>query len=1124
MARQNIFLERLNNYTIDSIGAYTQEVRNFLDVRLGGVYTYCNDYRLSNMMNNPQKARYNMVGSSAGGDFVGEKYSIDNDVEFERKYLDEVGGLQGFTHDAGFNETINTEVQRNMEQAVTDKVYKIRERQNLYGDLGEDYYVTDYPEGLSGVRDNDILNTDLDRLKSSYSGEHYKGTLPQRNNEDVRQEIIKQRINAPYPSKYLGDTFSDIGVSKNIFDENYSTDESSLMAYGESIDTPTFSVNDTGTVTISKVNPNSKTYNLYDEDGKFIKGRNENVGTYNTIGLLIDGSEKEIEKSTLLNRTNKFFQEGKISSLINRFHTSDDYYGKEKSLTQSAGDSKYGMSRGRNLTKVGNATTHDGYDNPYCRVWTSHYQYSKIQNLIRHNGFDKERDRFGEGVLRPNDGIDRLSRFSSLQKNGFPRIVPKKDNPEEVKKCMFSIENLAWKDIIREAKVDAKNNKFGRVLSKEQIGPNGGRIMWFPPYNLKFNENVSINWNSNNFIGRGEPIYTYTNTERSGTLSFTILVDHPSVVDSWAYGRKVTYDNEQTLLRFFAGCDDGGSNAELGVKEMPIKKTVNTTVSKIVEKPLEKEPSVDAKPDNEIPDVQLKYFVFFPNNFTGMDYAKTGDVKTPLNYLLSGKNHGVNGYEIKVNGSETDGLRGCINSETIKGGQMKGGGEATWHYEVDKMTVTEALLPTNYEDKSSFGLNNSSGFRDLIKKDNIQNTLHVTPDEVDKTFTLQDLVKTNFRDLKTFFTNKTGNVQDDEFEITCFVKGYASDPGKKNMGEEGLAKRRAKFLKKYLESLNFTEEEKISVVDSGVIGVPKGNRDISSIEHKIGRCAEVVVKLIRKNNTPNVDKTADGLTLSVENREQAEVKTEITNEQSITTEVITETEYAHYDDEYRYFKEINDGNDLVKRNLIEKVQYFDPAFHSITPEGFNARLTFLHQCTRQGPTVSASDMEGRTPMGAGNLSFGRPPVCVLRVGDFYFTKIIIDSFSIDYDTGGGIQWDLNPEGIGIQPMMANITLGIKFLGGSDLSGPIARLQNAVSYNFFANASAYDRRADYREGWITQNKDEAQTWSPILVNQTVDHEGNVIDKEHPESVSTRHKPYSTYTNSVDNKPQNTEKTE
>jgi hypothetical protein len=83
----------------------------------------------------------------------------------------------------------------------------------------------------------------------------------------------------------------------------------------------------------------------------------------------------------------------------------------------------------------------------------------------------------------------------------------------------------------------------------------------------------------------------------------------------------------------------------------------------------------------------------------------------------------------------------------------------------------------------------------------------------------------------------------------------------------------------------------------------------------------------------------------------------------------------------------------------------------------------------------------------------------LRIGDFYNTKIIIDSLQIDYDD---TTWDLNDEGIGVMPMMANITISFKFIGGSDLSGPISRLQNAVSFNYYANTNVYDPRADVVE--------------------------------------------------------------
>lgn len=217
----------------------------------------------------------------------------------------------------------------------------------------------------------------------------------------------------------------------------------------------------------------------------------------------------------------------------------------------------------------------------------------------------------------------------------------------------------------------------------------------------------------------------------------------------------------------------------------------------------------------------------------------------------------------------------------------------------------------------------------------------------------------------------------------------------------------------------------------------------------------------------------------VETRLVQNTKVETGYTEEFDTSKADDYENQTYDDEYTYFKQINENDDMVKRYISDKVDYFDPAFHSITPEGFNARLTFLQQCLRQGPTISASDTFGGGSYGAGNLSFGRAPFCVLRIGDFFNTKICIESINIEYDTGGGVQWDLNPEGVGLQPMMANVNMTFTFLGGSDLSGPISRLQNAVSYNYYANTSVYDRRADYRDNFISESDDTAMSWSPVI---------------------------------------------
>jgi len=160
-----------------------------------------------------------------------------------------------------------------------------------------------------------------------------------------------------------------------------------------------------------------------------------------------------------------------------------------------------------------------------------------------------------------------------------------------------------------------------------------------------------------------------------------------------------------------------------------------------------------------------------------------------------------------------------------------------------------------------------------------------------------------------------------------------------------------------------------------------------------------------------------------------------------------------------YFEILKKTDPFAYTSISDKVKYFQPAFHAITPEGLNSRLTFLNQCTRPGNTIPVINEQGQqdTSTSTFNTNFGTPPVLVLRIGDFYNTKAIPDTLSISYEN-----LDINPEGIGLQPMIAKVTLGVKLIGGSGLKGPIDRLQNALSFNFYANTEMYDERADATE--------------------------------------------------------------
>jgi hypothetical protein len=130
----------------------------------------------------------------------------------------------------------------------------------------------------------------------------------------------------------------------------------------------------------------------------------------------------------------------------------------------------------------------------------------------------------------------------------------------------------------------------------------------------------------------------------------------------------------------------------------------------------------------------------------------------------------------------------------------------------------------------------------------------------------------------------------------------------------------------------------------------------------------------------------------------------------------------------------------------------------MTPEGLNSRLTFLNQCVRPGRTIPTQTKDGETVIvDAFNTNFGTPPILVLRVGDFYHTKIVPKSLTFKYES-----LDLNPQGIGVQPMVANVSLGFEIIGGMGLKEPFDKLQNSLTFNYYANTEMYDDRSDITE--------------------------------------------------------------
>ena len=1099
----------------------------------GGLGPMSTPARTANLLGNPYMRRYE--GPNGGGTYnlgmpgspmIGQYYDVYESENNRVRFLDDTIGrdLFGYTH------LENAAIERN-DDISNDEIY-LRSTYSVFGDLNYPFDNQDIDSFRFGPkRYNPSEPYALKPLENSLTRRALNGDV--QGFKEKFEAFLPDR--APYRGSLL-DMWDYMGshVYLNILN--------GVMEHGLYVENYEFE-------------PRNRVM-VFDRDAV--------PQSDYAYFLDVDSISPEKEIKGLLGKTNRMFYDGKIKSLANRFATLNGNNEGRPDFLNTATDHVYGLSRGRNLRKV-NLTNENGYPNPYCRVWTTHYQYSKYKHLIRgkwaDDGINAGTDHYtlhqGDELMRPNKGYERLKNMTSLDpENGKPIFAPYYVNDrsvmekDSIKRCMFSIENLAWKDIIPNSTLIRKNGDelhahwspgdginmsftggtakgYGMTLTEEQIGPNGGRIMWFPPYNLKFNEQVSARWNENEFIGRGEKMYSYVNTERGGTLSFTILVDHPSIINEWTRGGKMgktagktdPLSKDEAILRYFAGCDALEFNPRKEY-DVPYAK-VQIDLTNIIEDEYKKQIDTLKEPDgtdqitdeieNDEGDMVFYSVFYFPNDYSAEDFNKQGKYKEGLDEMFErgDRSNGTIGYELGHGGTGMtyDGKYYYRGPNKAKKRGEPGGKIREWYYPVDSRINDEELWNNNrYKDMKDFGLNanfygnfwsNVPGQEEIVEylnkgNESLSDSQNLTKakslvratDNENKYFIPAYNFYKNLESVITNFNAATNN----RYSYEIDVQGFASSQGYTESNKI-LAQNRAGVIAGWIKSLNkfdFGGKDHISNNGNGEIpdtGKSNGVDTESDFIPKAARAAVVTFR-IKPAPTKTVITEAQRYKDTPVYSSWTETREETTTEtwEKYYTDAASAYTNETYDNEYTYFKQINEHDDMVKRYISDKVDYFDPAYHSITPEGFNARLTFLHQCTRQGPTISASDLgSGGGRYGAGNLSFGRAPFCILRIGDFYNTKICIKSINITYDNEG-ISWDLNPEGVGLQPMMANVDINFDFIGGSDLSGPIARLQNAASFNYYANTSVYDRRADYRDKFVDKTWDEAMTWSPLILNK------------------------------------------
>jgi len=745
----------------------------------------------------------------------------------------------------------------------------------------------------------------------------------------------------------------------------------------------------------------------------------------------------------------------------------------------------------------------------YCRTWTKDRPYYTFDNLmpLAANKFDIAQKKYiptstpyrRTNVRRYDSSVmsntwnlnmapmsDGNKGFQSSS-NIFEKTPGKGDF--YAKKYMFSIENLAWKT----------SNIPGftvQDLPYDEVGPNGGRVMWFPPYDLKVTDQNSAQWEKNTFVGRPEPIYTYQYTERTGTLSFKIVVDHPSILNLLVreYFKNFSSDEEADnyINAYFAGCQDLDFytlvRTYTNLNDTDIKlildylnngsdpKTIIEYKAQTIQPTTQPQPNVSPTPSTKTQSIKVD-FLTFPNDIPS---------KKNNNGYLANQYYGdiyptlkANSFQQNAKNSLSDAMTSISTTPTNKNindiNVLVGNGDFKSY--VSGLTSNISLKQTDLENAFTDTESSFDTFKDgltqlktdlqtaAVKGQTITMTIETSTSRVAEhdynlalsirrshsiigeiineiaatSFSIDDRWNSLITAKPPLSTDVTYTA--DDLVVSFEELGYPNLDGGKivfktiNDGQNGT-------LNGYDCKNGIFNNTNLKIYAPIAYGCRK-----ASVNWSYSETDQI------KQTTNNSQTTQPGTlpkTSIVEGRKIT--STPKANKPSIDTikKIIGKTLQESY-----YFKKIEETDPIVFTSLKEKLKYFHPAFHSTTPEGLNSRLTFLQQCLRPGDTVPISTNPEANDIGARNTSFGPPPICVLRIGDFYHSKVVIENLNITYEDNN---WDLNPDGIGVQPMIANVQLQIKFIGGQGLETPVNRLQNALSSNFFANTEMYDERS------------------------------------------------------------------
>jgi hypothetical protein len=750
--------------------------------------------------------------------------------------------------------------------------------------------------------------------------------------------------------------------------------------------------------------------------------------------------------------------------------------------TQRLIDSADGVTGEARLKHVGNAMNqiskvfHDGYkeitkgsqvlsytDNTtggdagieYCRVFTKDNPYYAYNDLQKTDGITTAGRRFTHSVL---DNTYNLN-IAPLRNPGSTNIIANNVDGTGgyAKKYMFSIENLAWR-------TSSRPGFTYDELPVCEKGPNGGRVMWFPPYDLKFSDSSTANWNDTSFLGRPEPIYTYKNTSRTGQLSWKIIVDSPSVMNAVVEKQLKGQSKERInsiIDSFFAGC------VKYDIYELALKFNTIPTKDLYTYQEILSNPRLT---DEELKNVS--------ESIPRENSVPQGGAGTPADAAVQTSNPDTSIEDFKKNYSQ---LAFYFDNDTPD--PKSDGVVSSVPYDITYSAYTAPSNITKYVDTSS-GIFNADSVNRNVKE------------------FFDNIVISNFNKIannsSNFIVDAYNILKEKKGKISIQMVGSASATASVKYNEN-LSKRRndsvIQFLKTYkIGDANlapFFDDKTLQItLQSGQgeqIVIPQGesgsgsqvdcNKDIKSntnttTSNNLAQvfstdamaCRRVKINSILVTPIASTDKPPEKIEEIITPVSATTINTikpvQTVEIQQKLKEGIGKRIIRQLLTECDYFDVIKETNPMVYGSIADKIRFFNPAFHSMTPEGLNARLTFLNQCVRPGETIPVIGVDGKPKYNdAVNTSFGAPPVLILRIGDFYNGKIIPKTISFAYEP---LVLDMNPEGIGIQPMIANVNLSFDMIGGMGLARPVEQLQNALSFNFYANTEIYDERATWTE--------------------------------------------------------------